>query len=150
MKKLLIGILLILSPAVLADEVRLVTLEYPPYTTQSRANGGSMIELTKRAFALSGHTAIIEFRPWARAQKEMSQGKYDGIMLLWPEEVTAAKVIASRPLAYSELGFFCAQRCAFNLQRTGATQGATGRRGTRLRLSGQHNEFWDCPRGSGG
>ena len=106
MKKLLIGILLILSPAVLADEVRLVTLEYPPYTTQSRANGGSMIELTKRAFALSGHTAIIEFRPWARAQKEMSQGKYDGIMLLWPEEVTAAKVIASRPLAYSELGFF--------------------------------------------
>jgi polar amino acid transport system substrate-binding protein len=104
-KSLLIGLLL-LSHMAVADEVRLVTLEYPPYTTQSRANGGSMIELAKRAFAISGHTAIIEFRPWARAQQEMRQGKYDGILLLWPEEVTAAGLVASRPLAYSEMGFF--------------------------------------------
>ena len=106
MKFLLVGLLLSLGAQALADEVRLVTLEYPPYTTQSRANGGSMIELTKRAFAVSGHTARIDFRPWARAQQEMRQGKYDGILLLWPEEVTAAGLLASRPLAYSELGFF--------------------------------------------
>lgn len=106
MKIILVGLLLLLSARALAGEVRLVTLEYPPYTTQNRANGGSMIELTKRAFAINGHTAVIEFRPWARAQQEMSQGKYDGIMLLWPEEITAAGLTASRPLAYSELGFF--------------------------------------------
>jgi polar amino acid transport system substrate-binding protein len=108
MKIMLVGLLLFLNALALADEVRLVTLEYPPYTTQSHANGGSMIELTRRAFAVSGHTAIIKFRPWARALKEMREGKYDGILPLWPEDITAAKldVVASRALAYSELGFF--------------------------------------------
>ena len=106
MKRLLVGLLFLASTQVLANEVRLVTLEYPPYTTQSRESGGSMIELTRRAFAASGHTAVIEFRPWARAQQEMRQGKYDGILPLWPEEVSAAKLVASPPLAVSQMGFF--------------------------------------------
>ena len=103
---LLACLLMAASQYAMAGEVRLVTLEYPPYTTQTLTNQGSMIELTKRAFAAVGHTAHIDFRPWARAQQEMRQSKYDGILLLWPEEVSAAQLIASRPLAYSELGFF--------------------------------------------
>jgi polar amino acid transport system substrate-binding protein len=89
-----------------AAEVRLVTLEYPPYTSEKLPDGGSMVELITRAFAATGNTVHIDFLPWARGQLELKHGKYAGLLPLWPEEVSAGLFIGSRPLAYSELGFF--------------------------------------------
>lgn len=89
-----------------AREVRLVTLEYPPYSSEYLPGRGTVVELTSQAFAAVGQPARIDFLPWARAQAELQKGNYDGILLLWPEEIVNMHLIASRPLFYSDLGFF--------------------------------------------
>jgi len=103
---LLCCLLLITSITVSAAEVRLATLEYPPYSSQFLPEGGSIVELTTRAFAESGHIARIDFLPWARVLVELRKGNYDGILPLWPDDIINERLIASRPLLYSELGFF--------------------------------------------
>lgn len=106
LSSLLSCLLLIASITVSAAEVRLATLEYPPYSSEHLTKGGSIVELTTRAFAESGHTARIDFLPWARVLVELRKGNYDGILPLWPDDITNERLIASRPLLYSELGFF--------------------------------------------
>lgn len=103
---LLCCLLLITSITVSAAEVRLATLEYPPYSSQFLPERGSIVELTTRAFAETGNSVQIDFLPWARALAELRKGNYDGILLLWPEEIVSENLTASRPLLYSELGFF--------------------------------------------
>lgn len=103
---ILLGLLAGLSTGTQAAQVRLVTLEYPPYTSQHLSDGGSMLALVRRAFAATGNSVQIDVLPWARAQLQLSHGKYDGLLRLWPNEVEAAKLISSRALDYSELGFF--------------------------------------------
>lgn len=103
---LLSCLLLITSITVSAAEVRLATLEYPPYSSELLPEGGSIVELTTRAFAETGHTTRIDFLPWARVLVELRKGNYDGILPLWPDDIVSEKLIASRPLLYSELGFF--------------------------------------------
>jgi polar amino acid transport system substrate-binding protein len=100
------GLLAALSASTHAAEVRLVTLEYPPYTSEQLSNGGSMLALVERAFAATGNSVHIDVLPWARAQLQLSHGKYDGLLPLWPNEVEAANLVSSRALDYSELGFF--------------------------------------------
>ena len=109
LSSLLCCLLLITSITVSAAEVRLATLEYPPYSSVSLPERGSIVELTTRAFAATGNSVQIDFLPWARALAELRKGNYDGILLLWPEEIISEQLIASRPLLYSELGFFIRQ-----------------------------------------
>jgi polar amino acid transport system substrate-binding protein len=106
LSSLLCCLLLITSITVSAAEVRLATLEYPPYSSVSLPERGSIVELTTRAFAATGNSVQIDFLPWARALAELRKGNYDGILLLWPEEIVNEQLIPSRPLLYSELGFF--------------------------------------------
>lgn len=98
-----------LSLAATADEIRLATLEYPPYASRHLPAGGSIVELTQRAFATQGHTAQVDFLPWARARADLRNGSYQGALALWPQEIIEEGLIASRPLFYSQLGFFVRQ-----------------------------------------
>lgn len=90
----------------LAAEPRLATLEYPPYSSQAQAAGGSIVELTRSAFATQGYTPSIDFMPWARVRAELRSGRYQGALALWPQEIREERLHASRPLFYSQLGFF--------------------------------------------
>lgn len=103
---LLSCLLLTFSLSAQAADVRLATLEYPPYSSELLPERGSIVELTTRAFAETGNSVQIDFLPWARALAELRKGNYDGVLLLWPEEIVNEQLIASRPLLYSELGFF--------------------------------------------
>lgn len=103
---LFFGLLASFSAGIHAAEVRLATLEYPPYTSKHLVDGGSMLALVQRAFAATGNSVHIDVLPWARAQLELSKGKYDGLLPLWPNEIAAANLVSSRVLDYSELGFF--------------------------------------------
>ncbi len=103
---LLIMLLLTATVSVRADDIRLAAGEYPPYTSADLPDGGILGELTRRAFALSGHQVQIDFLPWARAVLVMRRGQYDGLMAIWPDKAMTEKLIPSRPLAYSELVFF--------------------------------------------
>lgn len=105
----LLGIfaLLLLGPSTWATpQLRLATLEYPPYSSEHLPDGGSIVELTRRAFALQGYDAQIDFLPWARVRADLRNGNYQGALALWPKEVKEERLIASRPLFYSELGLF--------------------------------------------
>jgi polar amino acid transport system substrate-binding protein len=94
----------------LAAEPRLATLEYPPYSSQQLADGGSIVELTRRAFATQGYAPQIDFLPWARVRAELRQGSYQGALALWPQEIKEENLTASRPLFYSQLGLFVRRR----------------------------------------
>lgn len=89
-----------------AAELRLATLEYPPYSSAHLAGGGSIVELTVRAFATQGQAVRIDFLPWARVRADLHSGLYQGALALWPQEIREEKLIASRPLFYSQLGLF--------------------------------------------
>ncbi|MBC9251597.1 ABC transporter substrate-binding protein [Pseudomonas alcaligenes] len=89
-----------------ASELRLATLEYPPYSSQLRPNGGSIVELTTRAFATQGQHVRIDFLPWARVRADLHSGLYQGALALWPQEIIEEGLTASRPLFYSQLGLF--------------------------------------------
>ena len=48
----------------------------------------------------------------------MRKGKYDGILLLWPEEIVTANNLSPRAHCYTaNWAFLCAQRHACNLHR---------------------------------
>jgi polar amino acid transport system substrate-binding protein len=110
MSRILSLVVLALFCLPLAAEPRLATLEYPPYSSQQLADGGSIVELTRRAFATQGYTPQIDFLPWARVRAELRQGSYQGALALWPQEIKEENLTASRPLFYSQLGLFVRRR----------------------------------------
>lgn len=94
----------------LAATPRLATLEYPPYCSETLPGGGSIVELTERAFATQGYRPRIDFLPWARVRAALRNGTYQGALALWPPEIKEENLIASRPLFYSQLGLFVRKR----------------------------------------
>jgi polar amino acid transport system substrate-binding protein len=87
-------------------QLRLATLEYPPYSSEHLSGGGSLVELTRRAFAVEGHEVQIDFRPWARVRLALRNGTYQGALALWPREIAEEGLQPTRTLFYSELGLF--------------------------------------------
>jgi len=66
--RLLLSLLLSCMPVQLwAEPVRLTTLEWPPYTSQSLPDGGLTGHIVKRAFAEAGLEVTFDFYPWQRA-----------------------------------------------------------------------------------
>lgn len=66
--RLFLTLLLLLLPLrLLAEPVRLTTLEWPPFTSQSLPDGGLTGHIVKRAFAEAGLEVEFDFFPWQRA-----------------------------------------------------------------------------------
>lgn len=104
---LAVTLLFLLAQSAQAEpQLRMATLEYPPYSSQHLPGGGSIVELTRRAFAVRGYPVQIDFLPWARVRAELGNGNYQGALALWPKEVKEEGLQPSRPLFYSELGLF--------------------------------------------
>ncbi|UVE18889.1 transporter substrate-binding domain-containing protein [Pseudomonas sp. LS44] len=102
----LLALLWCVPAANAAEPLRLVSLEYPPYSSAKIPGGGSIVELVTQAMASQGKSVHIDFMPWARARAELRSHRYAGALPLWPREIVEEQLIASRPLFYSELGFF--------------------------------------------
>lgn len=106
---IILALLLLLGLLPVAAEqrvVRIATLDYPPYAVQESASQSPAIRLTSGAFALRGVRVEFVFLPWARAVKEMTDRKYDGLLLIWPAETARFGMLPSEPLFYSNLGVF--------------------------------------------
>jgi len=58
-----------------AKRVKLATLEWPPYTTQSLEGAGPITSLVRRTLISAGYTPKIEFYPWARVVRMASSGE---------------------------------------------------------------------------
>jgi polar amino acid transport system substrate-binding protein len=121
----LIMMFLFAQSAQAEPQLRMATLEYPPYSGQSLPHGGSIVELTRRAFAARGHSVQIDFLPWARVRAELGNRSYQGALALWPKEITEEGLRASRPLFYSELGLFIRNDFPLQFTALGELRGET-------------------------
>lgn len=93
MKTLMLLLLTCLPFASLA-QVKLVTLEYPPYITNDQGQlNGVAVNLVKKVFAKLEIPVEIEVLPWGRAINYIEVGKADGIF-------TAFKTVERESFAY--------------------------------------------------
>ncbi len=89
-----------------AREIRLASLDYPPFSSPKLQDGGKLVALSRAALQLQGHSLKVDFMPWARVVLAIKRGDYDGALPLWPTDLVELHLRPSRPLAYSEMGFF--------------------------------------------
>jgi polar amino acid transport system substrate-binding protein len=61
--------------------IRLTTGEWTPYLSKNLKHYGLVSHIVTEAFALEGVKVEYIFRPWKRAYKEASIGKYDGSVI---------------------------------------------------------------------
>lgn len=59
-------------------KVSFVTGEYPPYTSQSLANGGAATELISEICKAAGITMDLKYYPWKRAESLVANGQAFG------------------------------------------------------------------------
>lgn len=62
-----------------STEIRLSTLEWPPYTSATLPDGGYATAVVRAAFAAESRTVDIRFYPWARALSLAESGQRDGV-----------------------------------------------------------------------
>lgn len=107
MKKWLFGALVLPASiwAVVAEPVRLASLDWPPYTGHQLEQQGETAVLLRQVFAAMQQEVQTEFLPWSRAIRasEKNGALYSGY---FPEYQTHnPKFILSDSLGLSELGF---------------------------------------------
>ncbi len=102
----LLIISLLASLGLQAREIRIASLDYPPFSSPNLQDGGKLVALSRASLQLQGHSLKVDFMPWARVLLELKRGNYDGALPLWPNEIIDLGLHASRPLVYSEMGFF--------------------------------------------
>ncbi|WP_273599052.1 substrate-binding periplasmic protein [Roseateles albus] len=95
-----------LAPALAAPELRFLTTEYPPYSSPKLEGGGAMEWVLRAALEPRGYVIQVQPVPWARISREIAQGQVDGVMLLWPTDVTELGLLPTQPVFISHLGFF--------------------------------------------
>jgi polar amino acid transport system substrate-binding protein len=97
---------LILTASALAGSVKLATLDWEPYISQSMANNGFVAEVVREAFKRSGQNVTFAFMPWARVLAVAERGEVDGYLPEYYGKKLQAKFLLSHPLPAGPLGFF--------------------------------------------
>ncbi len=93
-----------LAHAAPAPVVRFITTDYPPYSSRLYPGGGAMAAVVREALAVKGYRVEIDTRPWARVLRD--KDKFDGVLVLWPDEVTAMSLHHYLPIFRSRVGFY--------------------------------------------
>lgn len=106
-----IAVLLLLSTtyslaAPARRELVFLTLEYPPYSSENLPAQGAAVEILQFIFAGTAWTPKVRFVPWSRVSRELSFGRADGALMLWPEEVKRYNILSTSPIFISRLGFY--------------------------------------------
>lgn len=84
----LIGMLLLAQPA-LAQRLRLVADNWPPFTDATLINGGLATDIVTTALARAGYASDFEQVPWARALLGINEGRYDVLVNAWYDDARA-------------------------------------------------------------
>jgi polar amino acid transport system substrate-binding protein len=87
-----------------AREVVMVTTEWAPHYGSDLPENGLTTAVVKAAFKAGGHDAKIEFIPWARALKEVDEGKFDIVMGAYNNEERNLTYHMSAEIYKLELG----------------------------------------------
>ncbi|WP_125933301.1 substrate-binding periplasmic protein [Kiloniella majae] len=60
----------------IAEELRLTTGEYPPFTSQHIPGGGVVSQLVELVFSRMGYKTAVDYLPWKRGYVLSKRGKY--------------------------------------------------------------------------
>lgn len=94
------------APAAAAPVLSIVATEFPPYTTQERADGGPAAAITRAALARGGLDMRLEFRPWSRLLVELQRGLWDGVIGVWHSQQRESFLAFPQPLGIANrIGF---------------------------------------------
>lgn len=106
-KHLLIAVFaVVVSNVGYAEQVKLTSLEWPPYTSDSLKEQGASVAVAKAAFKAVGHELVVEFYPWKRAVYLAKEDKaYDGYFPEYYSEELKKDFILSEPMGSGPLGF---------------------------------------------
>jgi polar amino acid transport system substrate-binding protein len=109
MKKIVFLLLVLILVCFLSSaekEVRLTSLEWPPYSGQQLDQQGASIVVAKAAFMAMGYDLQVDFYPWARAVNlAKSNPKYDGYFPEYFDSSIENNFIFSNPIGTGPLGF---------------------------------------------
>jgi ABC-type amino acid transport substrate-binding protein len=101
----------LVSTAAGEKTVRLVSLDWPPYIgssitdgSPSKPNNGYVAELVVEAYKRMGYKVVIDFKPWARALEESTNGLYDGLFPEYYGEERKTDFIYSNPFPGGPVG----------------------------------------------
>ncbi|MDD0841888.1 substrate-binding periplasmic protein [Pseudomonas sp. Gutcm_11s] len=115
---LLAGLLLAVSPSVLAEPVvRIGTGDWVPYVDQQRKDGGALARLVSAVFAKAGYRVELVFYPWDRNVLMLEQGNLDAIM---PYSCSPKRLdfgVCSDPLVRGEVVLFHRKELHFDWRR---------------------------------
>ena len=87
------------------EVVKMETVVWPPYYSDTLPNNGPMVEITKEAFKRVGITVEVKFVPWARAQENVKAGKTMGLFCPYiTEERKKYSVYTTEPVGFVKSG----------------------------------------------
>lgn len=87
-----------------ARELKMVTIEWPPFGSEHLPNGGPLTEIVTEAFRRTGHKTSVEFLPWTRAKRDVITGKADIILGAYYSDERASKHTYSKPIMMVDVG----------------------------------------------
>ena len=87
------------------SNVRIASIDYPPYFGSTLPNQGPLLEVIVEAFALVDRKVVVEELPWSRALKWTKNGRYDGLCCAWHRDDRTADFLFSSPLPETILSF---------------------------------------------
>ena len=75
--------MLLATPALGHDKLRLVADSWPPFTDSTLPGGGLATHVVTTALARAGYGSTFEEAPWARALMGVGEGRYDVLINAW-------------------------------------------------------------------
>jgi polar amino acid transport system substrate-binding protein len=87
-----------------ARNISMLTVEWAPHYGSGLPENGLTTALVKAAFKAGGHSSQVDFIPWARALKEVEEGKSDVVMGAYFSEERALKYYISDRIYSLDLG----------------------------------------------
>lgn len=107
MRKVLLLVMLCLPLLAGAQEQTLIAAAdpYPPYVDPNAPGQGLAMEIVRAAFKTQGYTVKLEIMPWTRAEKGVSEGRYDMLVDVWRNDARVKELFFSTPYAVSKIKF---------------------------------------------
>ncbi len=97
-------LLALASETLLARDISMLTVEWAPHYGSELPEQGLTTAIVKAAFKAGGHSSSVDFIPWARALKEVDEGKADIVMGAYHNKDREQTYIFSDPIYFLELG----------------------------------------------
>ncbi len=99
-------LLFLLSPLTVAETVKVITVDWPPFYARDLPGNGFVTEIAREAFKRKGHTLDITFAPLKRAKNLTRKGEFHGLFGCWINDISRSHYNISKAKLASGDGHF--------------------------------------------